>query len=63
MLRTAVAGKHSYRDRCRAFFERHVDIDPQVSAVERIVQTVVGLAEARNALGAEPITSTRRAPD
>ena len=51
MLRTALAGKDSYRDGCRAFFEHHVDIDPQIGAVERIVQTVIGLAQARIAHG------------
>ena len=43
MLRTALAGKDSYRDTCRLFFEFHVNIDPQVSATERIVQTLIGL--------------------
>ena len=63
MLRTALAGKERARERCRAFFEHHVDIDSQVPAVERIVRTVVGLAETRNLSGAGPITSTCRAPD
>jgi hypothetical protein len=47
MLRTALAGKDNYRDRCRAFFEFHVNIDPHISATQRIVQTLIDLADKR----------------
>jgi hypothetical protein len=44
MLRSALEGKDSYRDRCRAFFDFHVSIDPEVSASERMVQALIRLA-------------------
>jgi hypothetical protein len=45
LLRAALeAGKDNYRDRCRAFLDLHVSIDPQVAAVERIVQALIRIA-------------------
>jgi hypothetical protein len=42
LLRAALAaGKDNYRDRCRAFLDFHVSIDPQVAAVERIAQALI----------------------
>ena len=36
MIRQALDERESYRERCRAFFERHVSIDPKQSAAERM---------------------------
>lgn len=41
LLRTALADKDNYRERCRPFLEFHVSIDPNVAAVERIAQTLI----------------------
>lgn len=44
LLRAALAGKDSYRARCRAFLDFHVSIDAHVSAVERIAQALVRIS-------------------
>lgn len=45
LLRAALeAGKDNYRDRCRAFLDFHVSIDPQVAAVERIAQALTRIS-------------------
>jgi hypothetical protein len=36
MIRQALAERSSYRERCRAFFEHHVSIDPDRPATERM---------------------------
>jgi len=36
MIRQALAERSSYRERCRAFFEHHVSIDPKRPATERM---------------------------
>jgi hypothetical protein len=47
LLRAALTGKDSYRERCRAFFDFHVSIDPDVAAVERIAQALIRIASGR----------------
>jgi hypothetical protein len=47
MIRRALEQRHSYRERCRAFFERHVSIDPQRPVAER-------MAAALRAVGSNP---------
>jgi hypothetical protein len=42
-LQTALAEKETYRDRCKSFFEFHVSIDPQLSAIDRIVEALIEL--------------------
>jgi hypothetical protein len=54
MLRAALAGKDAYRDRCRAFFELHVDIDPKISSTQRIVQTLIHLADTKTGREMQP---------
>ena len=44
LLRAALAGRHDYRERCRAFFDLHVSIDPQIAASERIAQALIQIA-------------------
>ena len=41
LLRAALAGKDSCRERCRPFLDFHVSIDPNVTAVERVAQALI----------------------
>lgn len=44
LLRAALAGKDSCRERCRPFLDFHVSIDPNATAVERIAQALAQMA-------------------
>jgi hypothetical protein len=44
LLRAALADQDHYRDRCHAFLDFHVSIDPHVAAVERIAWALIQIA-------------------
>ena len=44
MVRRALEQRHSYRERCRAFFERHVSIDLQRPVAERMAAALRAIA-------------------